>query len=362
MFRPIWIKNIKILLFISLFWIEPSRAENQCLNLFFNNLNISSDSSIEHDELSFNEKMKLFLIYKPLKDSWLDKDKRFFTFFESPLRGLADGIPGIILARWISGLDVFDSSILMNYKDTYLSYQTTNLFRNGINLNKKISDRLALLLSWYYSAISYSIITAGPTFLLATTSLEYTHAWSLVTYSVLWPLFSQSASRKFFVPFLFSRYPRSSELKEIGDRSVKTKTLLSNIDKEILNFELELKKEKLKKIKISYLKSELFHLNHVKKWIIFFRKDLADGAGIPKKRFAKMAAQKQRDSLVITTFMVATYLVLRNYLIGDALVVEGPFIKDSVSYVYSLLSEGAYLSEEKLRLAMEIIKKSLKYD
>lgn len=335
---------------------------------------VDSSSDLQSQSSKTSKYFRLLNFYSPLKAVWLNKDKRFFTFIESPLLGVLSQLPGVELARWLGG---DTAPFLYTFKDSYLSYQLTNLFRNGINLRKDISDRTAVFVNWYYTVLSYSAITAGPTLVSANTDQESIYAWSLVTFSALWPIVTQTLARRIFIPLLFSRFLRKSQLEMIFDTNVPTKSILldltnqqklieSHLSPESADLSLVLDTQALlteagfsgavdgSNLSEKFLNEELTNVKSAIKWTHFFRKDLKPGEKVPLVRKKLYWGAKTAMTTVIATTMIASYFLMRWQLVG-----EGPYdpepgiIQDGIEYLVETLDPDVQLSKDALHAATQ---------
>lgn len=258
----------------------------------------------------------------PLAKVLSNSDKTFFVLIENPLLGLINTPASVEVANLIGGKELgLDAKFLTETKELYISYNGANVVRNGVAIDNSLSQNARAWLNWWYSTAFYAWQTAGHKLAMATTPAERVHAWSLVVYSGLWPVFSQRVSQYILTPLLFSKFPKESLLKKIHDTNNTLESLVAAQQKAIAAAKAKIEslgaETAANKIEIGKAKDELMSAEYGLKWVKWYRKDIADGQAIPKARDVQYWGIKTGASMGAAVVMVAIYLLARRAVVGD---------------------------------------------
>ena len=261
----------------------------------------------------------------PLAKTLQNKDKIFFVLLESPVTGLITTPVSVMVAQMLTKHGVhMDMAVAKDMWEVYWTYQTGNIVRNGVSIDTSLTNGARSWLNWWFSASITALGTAGGKLAEATTLKAAEHAYSLVTYAMTWPLFSQQISQHFITPLLFSKFPKKSILDAISDSSRTTASLLE--DQRILIKETESAISKLKsdptvekanQAELRKLEEELVSARFSERWVEWFRKDHVDGSPLSKMRTNQYWAIKTSVSMATAVFMVSLYYIARWELVGE---------------------------------------------
>lgn len=176
---------------------------------------------------NFSGKLKYFSFFYPLKRAFDHKDKRK-VLYESAIIDIFTQVSGLFMSQMILGEGInLKTENINKLSRSYMARNIADFFRNGIHLDKQISNRFALVVNTFYSLFFYTLFNAGDKLLHASTSAEFAFAYGLVSFSAMWPLLSENFKRLVVIPFQYSMFPRSSSMKRIMDSSYTTDVLLS---------------------------------------------------------------------------------------------------------------------------------------
>lgn len=171
----------------------------------------------------------------PLIRSLKDQDRRFYVFLEQPLIGIVVTFASLYIAEVITnGSFVYNTNFWRDFFEVYMAYQLANIIRDGVNTDSHIKLRSKVLLNWYYSVISYVLFTAADRIAKAKNTEELVFAYSIVLFSIIWPVFSQAISTYLWTPILFSKFPKRSLLIRLSDISISQTELLKD-EKDLWN-------------------------------------------------------------------------------------------------------------------------------
>lgn len=257
----------------------------------------------------------------PLFELLRNSDKTFFVA-ETWILGLVNTPAAVEMANLLNGHgNEFGTKFLTDTKELYISYQSANVVRTGVAIDESLSKNTRAWLNWWYSTAFYAWQTAGHKLAMATTPTEKVHAWSLVVFSGLWPIFSQRVSQYILTPLLFSKFPKESLLKKIHDPEMTSDALIAAQEATIVKAKAKIEELGVEtsenQIELGKAKDELMTAEYNVKWVKWFRKGLADGQVIPKKRDLKYWSIKTGASTGAAVVMVALYLLVRRALVGD---------------------------------------------
>lgn len=262
----------------------------------------------------------------PLTKTFQDPDKIFYVLFESPLIGFVTTPVSVIVANMLTGHGVhFDWAFVNDSWEIYWTYQVANVIRNGVSLDTSLSGNARVWLNWWFSASITALGTAGGHLAHATNQEALEHAYSLIAYSMSFPVFSQQISQRFFVPLFFSKFPKKSVLDQVKDPLKTTPELIAGQEVIIQDAEAEIKRLKADHTEASHHQGEMRRLEEMllsarfsKKWIQWFREGYADGMHLSKKRELQYWSIKTGVTMSVAVFMVALFYIGRWELIGKA--------------------------------------------
>lgn len=273
-----------------------------------------------------------------IRETLKNQDKFHYVFVRSPLEGLLTNAFGVTLAMYLGGASFTPMDFISNYKTTYLGYQITNILRNSINLNRNISDRFAVFLNWYYSTISYGLISAGPLFATADTKSKLIFATSTAVYAGIWPIISQTISRKLITPVLYEGFFKKSDVTRIKENKNSKKILgdfnekLSELRAELESIDLDVaQKTENTKLQTEHLKMEIRYIEQSIRWTHF----LYPNGKFSKGRFNQYTAAKLGATTLIASAMITMYFLLSWQLVGHGFENANGIIHQIVSYAYN---------------------------
>lgn len=262
----------------------------------------------------------------PLWRTLRDQNKRFFTFVERPLMGIPAGLVGTSIARATAAAllgGVSHVTFWHNFFETYCSYQSANLIRNGVNVDERLTNRIKITLNYWYSVAVYSIFTAADKFAQA-----QDRALAEVGYAMLWPLLSQQIATYVVTPMLFGRFPKKDLLDQLQRSGVSTMALRAAVDEEAR----QLQTQPPSADDPSGARAQ-YELRCKRRWLEYFRRDLADNAPTPARRLTVHWLIKTSVSVGMSAAMIASYFTLRFCLVGFGDHV-GPLVGLGRSLVY----------------------------
>ncbi|MFH1729624.1 MAG: hypothetical protein ABIA04_14535 [Pseudomonadota bacterium] len=302
---------------------KASASGDNCLNLFGN-----TNIPIPRFQVAIEKGVGIAKLVNPvnhLKNSWQNKDKRWFVFFEQPLIGLATSFFNAGIAFALNGIDIFvpGSRVILSrefidsYFEIYIGYNGSNILRNGVNVNEKISNKTAVWLNWFYSTLIYTALTAGDKLALGVDATTKAHAYATVAYAGLWPIFSQWTSRVIWTPFLFSFFPKESMLDKIYDSEKTVDMLILEQVEALERDQALLEKTALEdRIKIAELNTNIKTVKANIFWIKFLRLGLSDGGDFSRYRKAGYWAIKTSAASVVSAVMITIYFTARWQIAG----------------------------------------------
>lgn len=306
-----------------------------------------------------------------------DPDKIFFTLIETPITGLITTPASVIVAGLLTGNGVhFDAAFLRDAWEVYWTFQVSNAIRNGVSLDTNLSLSARTWLNWWFSASINSLGTAGDRLAQATTEKAAEHAYSLIAYSMSFPLFSQQVSQRVFTPLLFSKFPKKSVLDQVKNPLKTTAHLLEaqqfiidDAEKEIARIKENPDDVKNHLAEIRRLEEMKLSARFSKGWIEWFRKGHLDGETLAPHREAQYWAMKTGVSMSVAVFMVTLYYIGRWELLGKDEDGDG-VLKQMVRFAMRELSADTQkkygepsfrdLAEEDLKDAVAAVKQLLK--
>lgn len=279
-----------------------------------------------------------------------DQNKRFFIFVEQPLIGVPTSIASTFVSsslKWFSKQiisyfskgqwlesNIWDSWLQgKTWMDTviaYFSFNVASVFRNGATLDSSLSAKQKLWLNWWYSTLSYGVMTGGAAFAGADTPEKKIFAFSTVLYAGLWPIFSQYVGTSYITPYLFERFPNASLLNQLKDPNTDRVQLISEVDAEIAALKDKTDKESKKKLKIAESK---------RSWLDFFWKDSEQGQSLPKTKMSHYWWLKTKTTGTVTIIMVSIYFLMRWALVGDS-ADSGTLLPMVIEYLQGLAGRG----------------------
>lgn len=281
----------------------------------------------------------------PLSKTFQDPDKIFYVLFESPAIGFVTTPVSVIVANMLTGHGVhFDWAFLSDSWEVYWTYQVANIIRNGVSLDTYLSGSARVWLNWWFSASITALGTAGGHLAHATNQEALEHAYSLIAYSMSFPIFSQQISQRFFVPLFFSKFPKKSVLDQVKDPFRLTPELIAGQEAMIQDAEAEIKRLKSDQVEaknhlgeIRRLEEMLLSARFSKHWIQWFREGHADGIHLSKKREFQYWTIKTSVTMSVAVFMVALFYIGRWEIIGKSPEDDG-VLKDMVKVAMKELS------------------------
>ena len=229
----------------------------------------------------------------PLKKSFENVDRRFFVFIEQPLIGLFATPISLVLSEIFIGINIqFDLSFTRSVFEVYFAYQLAQLVRDGVNTDENIKNKYKVLLNWFYSVLSYSLFTAGDKLVFANTIDEKLFAYSLITFSFIWPIISQISTTYIWTPIMYHAFPKRTQLLKLFNNSINE-----------VNFTIKYNAE-------NYLE-KLF----IKKWINWFNKSNHNSNQLISKKIQYWLIKTVYASSA-AIIMTSLYFTLRWLLVG----------------------------------------------
>jgi len=253
----------------------------------------------------------------PLMRSLKDKNKRFYMLVETPVMGLVNDPAGALLARTLMGKEFLTSDTLVAMAQSYISYQLSQIVRNGVTLEENISPRMKVLMNWWISTLVYGLVTGVPALSKAHASGNphaNIYAYSTVAFAAIWPIITQNLQTRLIIPFFFSSYPNKTLLDKIADERFSRSELVDEKINEILSIRQSAAGSELtkaEKAKIKALEKQVY-------WINWFRKDnyLNDKSELLRKKRAYWL-RKTGTVFVVASMMISSYHMTRWNLVGS---------------------------------------------
>ncbi|MEI7441281.1 MAG: hypothetical protein WCK43_06575 [bacterium] len=253
----------------------------------------------------------------PLMRSLKDKNKRFYMLVETPVMGLVNDPAGALLARTLMGKEFLTSDTLVAMAQSYISYQLSQIVRNGVTLEENISPRMKVLMNWWISTLVYGLVTGVPALSKAHASGDphaNIYAYSTVAFAAIWPIITQNLQTRLIIPFFFSSYPNKTLLDKIADERFSRSELVDEKINEILSIRQSAAGSELtkaEKAKIKALEKQVY-------WINWFRKDnyLNDKSELLRKKRAYWL-RKTGTVFVVASMMISSYHMTRWNLVGS---------------------------------------------
>ena len=253
----------------------------------------------------------------PLMRSLKDKNKRFYMLVETPVMGLVNDPAGALLARTLMGKEFLTSDTLVAMAQSYVSYQLSQIVRNGVTLEENISPRMKVLMNWWISTLVYGLVTGVPALSKAHASGDphaNIYAYSTVAFAAIWPIITQNLQTRLIIPFFFSSYPNKTLLDKIADERLSRSELVDEKINEILSIRQSAAGSELtkaEKAKIKSLEKQVY-------WINWFRKDnyLNDKNELLRKKRAYWL-RKTGTVFVVASMMISSYHMTRWNLVGS---------------------------------------------
>lgn len=319
----------------------------------------------------------------PTLRSFSDPDKFNFLLVEGPVMGAVTTPAAVTLANALMGRPLIDSLFFKHCFESFISYQGANVFRNGVNVDSRLSNNVKAWLNWWYSAAVYATVTAGPVLVKATTPNQRLFAYGLIAVHMIWPLFSQRMTTYVWTPLLFSKFPKFSLLDKIhsdpkwsADLAAKEKGLRYYPTDELINghldkiIELGVKAgetaEKIdaatdraerKKLaaELKKTRTELGSLQAELKWIRWFREGLGEGEKVPSGRKFQYWAQKTGVSMGAAAMMLTLYFIQRWVLAGTSSDDEG-LLQRLFKVILRQVDPKAQVSTEVLQQVPDVVR------
>lgn len=327
--------SIGLLGFLSFFRVSEVRSQDHKPSVWIHQFSKSSAGSCElvFDRSSTPispalQKPLTFLGYVsgviPLSKIFQDPDKIFYVLLESPLTGLVTTPISVLVANQLTGNGLhLDADFLRNVWEVYWTYQVANVVRNGVSLDTSLSTNARSWLNWWFSASITALGTAGDHLANAVTDRAAEHAYSLIAYSMSFPLLSQQISQRFFVPLLFSKFPKKSLLDQIKDPSKTTPALVAH--QEELIEETQRAIDQIRHVRpdgqdhdpeLRKLEEVLLSARFSKGWIEWFRRGHVEGMPLSRNRELQYWGIKTGVSMSVAVFMVTLFYIGRWELVG----------------------------------------------
>ncbi len=316
-----------IFLSVTIFPYSSSAHPTQKMATFFTHVNRSCESFLtESTSENFRKVLKVLghiVPVIPLSKTLANSDQLFFVLIESPLIGAITTPVSNVLSHLLrTGGVHLGMPFLVDTAQVYASYQSAGVVRKGVALQEGLNPKLRIILNWWYSFALYAMNTAGYALAHAQTHEQKVYAYSLVAFSALWPVFSQTMDVRVITPFLFSKFPTQSLLKKIQDPSIPLATLVDEQNAKIQELEQKLVDEQEflqdgKAIK-SNIKNQLASEKARLYWIEWFRRGTQDGDSISQSRKNLYWARKTMSSMALVAIPMTTgYFLLRWLLVGN---------------------------------------------
>jgi hypothetical protein len=253
----------------------------------------------------------------PLMRSLKDQNKRFYMLVETPVMGLVNDPIGALIARTLMGKEFFTSDTLVAMAQSYVSYQLSQIVRNGVTLEENITPRMKVLMNWWISTLVYGLVTGIPALSKAHASGDphaSIFAYSTVAFAAIWPIITQNLQTRLIIPFFFSSYPNKTLLDKISNENISRRELVDEKIYEILSIRQSAKGSELtkaEKAKIKALEKQMY-------WIKWFRKDNyfnEENELAQKKRLYWL--RKTGTVFVVASLMISSYHMTRWTLVGS---------------------------------------------
>lgn len=286
-----------------------------------------SQNQEEQEELIDNQE-KTFLLKSanfaghvlpviPLMRSLKDQNKRFYMLVETPVMGLVNDPVGALVARTLMGKEFFTSDTLVAMAQSYVSYQLSQIVRNGVTLEENITPRMKVLMNWWISTLVYGLVTGIPALSKAHASGDphaSIFAYSTVAFAAIWPIITQNLQTRLIIPFFFSSYPNKTLLDKISNEKVSRRELVDEKIHEILSIRKSAAGSELtkaEKAKVKSLEKQIY-------WIKWFRKDnyFHDKNELTRKKRAYWL-RKTGTVFVVASMMISSYHMTRWTLVGS---------------------------------------------
>ncbi len=253
----------------------------------------------------------------PLMRSLKDQNKRFYMLVETPVMGLVNDPLGALIARTLMGKEFLTSDTLVAMAQSYVSYQLSQIVRNGVTLEENITPRMKVLMNWWISTLVYGLVTGIPALSKAHASGDphaSIFAYSTVAFAAIWPIITQNLQTRLIIPFFFSSYPNKTLLDKIANENISRHDLVDEKIQEILSIrQLAAGSEltKAEKAKIKALEKQVY-------WIKWFRKGnfLNDKNELIRKKRAYWL-RKTGTVFVVASMMISSYHMTRWTLVGS---------------------------------------------
>jgi hypothetical protein len=253
----------------------------------------------------------------PLMRSLKDKDKRFYMLVETPTMGLVNDPVGALVARTLMGKEFLTSDTLVAMAQSYVSYQLSQIVRNGVTLEENITPRMKVLMNWWISTLVYGLVTGIPALSKAHASGDpraSIYAYSTVAFAAIWPIITQNLQTRLIIPFFFSSYPNKTLLDKIADGNISRRELVNEKIQEILSIRQSAGESGLtnaEKAKIKSLEKQIY-------WIKWFRKDnyFNEDNELARKKQAYWL-RKTGTVFIVASMMISSYHMTRWTLVGS---------------------------------------------
>ncbi len=288
----------------------------------------------------------------PVWEALKDADRRSFIK-EQIKMGVVTTPVSVTLGRLISGSVAIGEGWVRNVLEIFFSYQTTDVVRNAVATDPRVTENVRSWLNWYYSVVVYSAFTAGDHLAKAETPAQKAFAYGLVTYAMIWPIFSQRVKQYVLVPIMFGRFPKQTLLDKITHGQVPKEQLIGELGTKLFKLESDLKillaAEKTDQSKVSGIQREIRSMKHDIDWVNKFREGVEDGKASPPERLKALKIKKLSISAAIAIVMTAIYISARTWLVGETASAEGDaVITDIYRSMFTELSPGEVLNPEIL--------------
>jgi hypothetical protein len=284
-----------------------------------------------------------------------DRDKLFLLFVEGPMMGLITDPLATALARGATGQQMFGPQMVTDFLQSMGAYRVSTIVRSGVTIDDKMGgfvipfikkgvspDEIKIMINWAYSFAIYATFTAGGIMESADTDDERAFAWALIAFAGLWPILTQRLQTKYFVPFLFDKFPKQSLLKKLKDPAAhKAIQMVRGEESEILKVLAQQGVEKpgeklydyapkagrvgegqVYKLTQKQINKVGHHQSNIR-WINFMREGEDKGnPNLAKKRFAMWGIKFGAYAGIAAT-MITAYFMVRYSTVGKTEKIDG---------------------------------------
>lgn len=251
----------------------------------------------------------------PLLRSLSNKDKRFYMLVETPAVGLLTDPVGMIIFNKLTGTVFSFSDLVQNY----FAYQGSQIVRNGVTLEKNLSDRKKVFMNWWITVLFYGAFNGIPQIMHAIHTNDpqaMSFALSTVSFAALWPIITQNINTRFVVPMLFDSFPNRSLLNKIYDvEKYSREEIIHELEDEMHAIEDKAQGREL-------TGAEARSIKHIKKkieYVNWFRLEKKDGTSFGMKAKQRLFwLKKTAVAFLVATVMISAYHSTRLYVRGSA--------------------------------------------